>query len=238
MESQSHKTGLKMQSDFYSSYRIYKRYKTPKLSKKDITRFDAEIWVPASFSKHMTCLEIGCGTGAFLAYLSAKGLTNFQGIDHDKALRDMLPTELAEKFKCVDIRTYLETARNVKFDRIVLLDVLEHFSPEEGFQLLQMIKNTLGEGGKIIIKVPNASSPWGMNYQFGDLTHKAAYNGESLRQLATACKLTVDSIYDQRNGSRRRILTDTVLHKFLSWALLTPPPAWGANLYCIFSLRD
>ena len=185
MESQSHKTDLKMQSDFYSSYRIYKRYKTPKLSKKDITRFDAEIWVTASFSKHMTCLEIGCGTGAF-----------------------------------------------------VMLDVLEHFSPEEGFQLLQMIKNTLGESGKIIVKVPNASSPWGMNYQFGDLTHKAAYNGESLLQLAMACKLTVDSIYDQRNGSRRRILTDTVLHKFLSWALLTPPPTWGANLYCIFSLRD
>ena len=227
-----------MQTDFYATYGNYKRYQAPMLAKKDMARFDAEIWVPASFSNHLTCLEIGCGTGAFLAYLSAKGLTNFRGIDHDKAIRDVLPTEVARKFDCVDVWEYLETARGVKFDRIVLLDVLEHFSPEEGFQLLQMIKNTLVEGGKIIIKVPNASSPWGMNYQFGDLTHKAAYNGESLRQLATACDLTVDSIYDQRTGSRRRILTDFILHKFLSWALLTPPPTWGANLYCIFSLRE
>ena len=98
-----------------------------------------------------------------------------------------------------------------------------------------MIKNILCEDGKVIIKVPNASSPWGINHQFGDLTHKTAYNGESLRQLAVACELTVDSVYGQRRGTRRRMFTDAVLHKFLSWALLNPPPIWGANVYCIFS---
>jgi len=238
MKPQSHEMDEKMQTDFYASYGNYKRYQTPILAKKDIARFDAEIWVPASFSKHMSCLEIGCGMGTFLAYLSAKGLTNFRGIDHDKALRDMLPTEIKKNFDCVDVWEFLKITGSASFDRIVLLDVLEHFTPEEGFLLLQMIKTTLGKGGKIIIKVPNASSPWGMNYQFGDLTHKAAYNGESLRQLAVACELTVDSIYGQRRGTRRRMFTDAVLHKFLSWALLSPPPEWGANLYCIFSLRD
>ena len=49
-----------MQTDFYASYGNYKRYQAPILAKKDIARFDAEIWVPASFSNHMTCLEIGC----------------------------------------------------------------------------------------------------------------------------------------------------------------------------------
>ena len=227
-----------MQSDFYSSYGTYKGYQSPRLTKKAIARFDAEIWVPASFSKNMTCLEIGCGTGEFLTYLSAKGLKKYQGIDHDKALRDVLPTEIKNKFECVDIWEFLKIAGTVSFDRIVLLDVLEHFSPDEGIRLLRMIKNILCEDGKVIIKVPNASSPWGINHQFGDLTHKTAYNGESLRQLAVACELTVDSVYGQRRGTRRRMFTDAVLHKFLSWALLNPPPIWGANMYCIFSLRD
>ena len=228
----------KMQSAFYSSYGTYKGYQCPRLSKKDIARFDAEIWIPASFSKNMSCLEIGCGTGEFLTYLSAKGLKTYRGIDHDKALRDVLPTEIKNKFECVDIWEFLKIAGSVSFDRIVLLDVLEHFSPDEGFRLLRMIKNILSKDGKVVIKVPNASSPWGINHQFGDLTHKTAYNGESLRQLAVACELTVDSVYGQRRGTRRRMFTDAVLHKFLSWALLNPPPIWGANLYCIFSLRD
>jgi cyclopropane fatty-acyl-phospholipid synthase-like methyltransferase len=183
----------------------------------------------------MSCLEIGSGTGEFLAYLAGKGLVNFHGIDHDPALTDMQIPEVSPRFECIDVWRYLENRGEGGFDRIVLLDVLEHFTPEEGFRLLSLIKKALGDQGKIVLKVPNASSPWGMQYQFGDLTHRTAFTSESLRQLATACGLKVDSIYDQRRGSPRRMVTDAIVHKFLSWALLTPPPMWGANLYCVLS---
>lgn len=224
-----------MAADFYSSYSAYKNYRSPSLASKDIARFDAEIWKPAAFSVDMSCLEIGSGTGAFLAYLASKGLADFHGIDHDQALKNVQTAEVSARFECIDVWRYLENRGDGNFDRVVLLDVLEHFSPEEGFRLLSMIKKALGDQGKIVIKVPNASSPWGINYQFGDLTHKTAFNAESLRQLATACALNVESIYDQRRGSRRRMVTDAILHKFLTWALLTPPPMWGANIYCILS---
>ena len=224
-----------MTKDFYTSYCAYKDYRSPSLASKDIARFDAEIWVPAEFSVNMTCLEIGSGTGEFLAYLVNKGLTNFHGIDHDLALKDFQTPEVFPRFECIDVWQYFKKPKDGKFDRIVLLDVLEHFPPEEGYRLLSMIKTTLSDQGKIVIKVPNASSPWGLNYQFGDLTHQTAFNNESLRQMATACSLNVDSIYDQKRGSRRRMVTDTIVHKFLSWALINPPPLWGANLYCILS---
>ena len=224
-----------MSADFYASYRAYKNYQSPSLAAKDIARFDAEIWNPAAFTTDMRCLEIGSGTGEFLAYLASKGLQNFQGIDHDPALHAVQPPDVASKFECADVWQYLETLKETTFERIVLLDVLEHFSPDDGFRLLSMIGNALSEHGKIVIKVPNASSPWGINYQFGDLTHKTAYTGESLRQLATACGLGIDRIYDQRRGSPRRMITDALVHRFLSWALLTPPPHWGANLYCVLS---
>lgn len=133
---------------------------------------------------------------------------------------------------------FLESNKNTGWDRVVLLDVLEHFMPEDGFLLLSLIAKGLKSSGKVIIKVPNGGSPWGMSYQMGDLTHKTAYNSESLRQVATACGLNVDTIYDQRRGSTRRMFTDAVVNKFLSWALLTPPPFWGANLYAILSLKE
>jgi len=224
-----------MSADFYASYCAYKNYRSPSLAAKDIARFDAEIWTPAAFSADMRCLEIGSGTGAFLAYLAGKGLTNFQGIDHDPALQAVQPPDVAAKFECADVWQYLEALKETTFERIVLLDVLEHFSPDEGFRLLSLVGNALSGQGKIVIKVPNASSPWGLTYQYGDLTHKTAYNAESLRQLATACGLRVDRVYDQRRGSRRRMVTDTIVHRLLSWALLTPPRHWGANLYCVLS---
>ena len=123
------------------------------------------------------------------------------------------------------------------WDRVVLLDVLEHFTLEDGFRLLFLITKVLNADGKIIIKVPNGGSPWGMSYQAGDVTHKSTFNSESIRQLATASQLCVDNMYDQRRGSRRRVITDTILHIFLSWALINSPPFWGANIYAILSLK-
>lgn len=226
-----------MSIDFYSSYRAYKNYQTPRLAAKDSARFDAEIWNPASFSSSMSCLEIGSGEGAFLAYLASKDMITFQGIDHDPALKAVQPSQVAAHFECADVWEYLQNPGPPSFDRVVLLDVLEHFTPEEGFHLLSQIKGVLASEGKIVLKVPNGSSPWGINYQFGDLTHKTAYNGESLRQLASACGLQIEALYDQRRGSSRRMITDAIVHRFLSWALLTPPPHWGANLYCILSAQ-
>jgi len=220
---------------FYESYSAYKSYQPVSLNAKDISRFDAEIWHPANFEREMRCLEIGAGTGVFLSYLSTKGMSEFYGIDRDPALKSIQLPEIRGKFECVDIWTYLEREDIATFDRIVMLDVLEHFSPEDGFRLLTSLKTILNENGKIVVKVPNASSPWGMSYQFGDLTHLTAYTPDSLRQMGVACGLNIDLIYEQKRGSRKRRVLDAMLGRLLSLALLSPPELWGANIYSIYS---
>jgi cyclopropane fatty-acyl-phospholipid synthase-like methyltransferase len=226
-----------MSNDFYSSYNAYKNYQPSKLGRKDIKRFDLEIWDPAAFTSDMACLELGSGTGDFLQYLHHKGVQNFQGIDQDPNLKTVLKPEILTRFECVDIWEFLMSPLSTSWDRVVLLDVLEHFTPEDGFRLLSLITKGLNPRGKIVIKVPNGGSPWGMSYQAGDVTHKTTFNSGSLRQLAMASQLCVDNIYDQKRGSRRRVITDKILHKFLSWALINPPPFWGANIYAILSLK-
>jgi 2-polyprenyl-3-methyl-5-hydroxy-6-metoxy-1,4-benzoquinol methylase len=226
-----------MGNDFYSSYSAYKNYQPPKLGLKDIKRFDFEIWGPAAFTPDMACLELGSGIGEFLQYLHHKGVKNFQGVDHDPNLKTVLKPEILARFECTDVWEFLKSPPSTNWDRVILLDVLEHFTPEDGFRLLSLIKKVLNPGGIIIIKVPNGGSPWGMSYQAGDMTHKTTFNSESLRQLATASQLCVVNIYDQRRGSRRRVITDKILHKFLSWALINSPPFWGANIYAILSLE-
>lgn len=228
-----------MTSDFYQSYSAFKKYETPGLSSKDIARFDDEVWHRAAFEQDMRILELGCGTGQFLAYLAKKGVQDIVGIDHDPEVTAVAPESVRDRIIIQDVRDWLrQTAGEQPFDRIVLMDVLEHFTASDGMSLIRDLAGRLAPGGRIVVKVPNAGSPWGLTYQFGDLTHLTAFNSISLRQLAVAAGLQVEQIYDQHRGSRRRRFTDAALRRVLGWALLTPPPLWGPNLYGVFSASD
>ncbi len=222
---------------FYGTYASHKGYATPEIGPKQIKRFDAEIWRPAECGADMSFLEIGCGTGALLAYLRQKGVTRLLGIDHDPALAEVVPATVRSDFQCRDAHDVLSDAAQGPFDRVVLLDVLEHFSPEEALRLLQSIRGRLGPGGRVVVKVPNAGCPWGLQYQFGDLTHRTAFSPIALRQLADAAGYAPPLVYGQRQGSKRRMITDALVHRFLSWALLNPPEFWSANLYAVLAVK-
>lgn len=219
--------------DFYQSYASYKRYETPSIGRKQIARFDSEVWGPAAFSPQCRVLELGCGTGAFLAYLAAKGVTQMVGIDHDPALAEVVPENVRPAFRCADVWSVLADPALGQFDRVAMFDVLEHFTPDEALRLLQSLRLCLNPGARIILKVPNAACPWALQYQFGDLTHRTAFTPLSMRQLADAAGFEAASVYAQRQGSRRRLITDALVHRFLSWALLTPPEFWSANMYAV-----
>lgn len=223
--------------DFYQSYATYKRYETPQLGRKQVARFDAEVWHPAGFTTECRVLELGCGTGTFLAYLQARGVENFVGIDHDPALAEVVPPPVRQHFRCADVWKALADDSLGLFDRVALFDVLEHFSPDDALRLLHAMRGRLRPGARVILKVPNAACPWALQYQFGDLTHRTAFTPLSIRQLADAAGYDTAAVYAQRQGSRRRMLTDALLHRFLSWALLTPPEFWSANMYAVLTPR-
>ncbi|HLO78619.1 MAG TPA: class I SAM-dependent methyltransferase [Magnetospirillum sp.] len=216
---------------FYSSYADYKGYETPRIGHKEIARFDADIWYPAQCSPYDSFLEIGCGTGAFLGYLAAKKVTRFHGIDHDPALAQVVPEPVRDHFSCADVWAYLADPEVGPFDRVVLLDVLEHFTPDDAARLLDALRPRLNEGARVVVKVPNASSPWALQWQNGDLTHRTAFTPLSLKQLAGFAGYDLAAAWPQRQGSRRRMITDAIVHRFLSWALLNPPPLWSANFF-------
>ena len=222
---------------FYGTYASHKGYVTPQLGAKQIARFDGEIWGPAQCAAGHSFLEIGCGTGAFLAYLRAKGVERLLGIDHDPALAGIVPEAVRDNFLCRDVWQVLADDSLGRFDRVVLLDVLEHFDATEAARLLQAVRGRLAEGARVVLKVPNGGSPWGMAYQYGDLTHRTVFAPISIRQLADAAGFAAPLIYGQRQGSRRRMVTDALVHGFLSWALLNPPEIWSANLYAVLQVK-
>ncbi len=222
-------------SIFYESYGATKNYATPSLSAKDVARFDREVWAPAGVQAGMKCLEIGCGTGRFLAYLDGKGVSDFIGLDHDPALAEIVPAKVKDRFRVADVWAFVDETPAAPFDRIFLFDVIEHFTPEDGHRLLVRLADMLAFHGVIVLKMPNGASPWGLQFQNGDLTHVTAYTPDSIRQLATAAGLVCKKCYPHVLGSPRRRLTDKLVQKVLGALIASPPEIWEGNFYAVLA---
>jgi SAM-dependent methyltransferase len=227
-----------MSGDFTDGYGDFKAYSTPRLKDKHVRQFDREFWQPTACTPSMTVLDAGCGTGNFLAYLSAKEVEDYLGIDRDPALADVIPETAAGHFQAVDVMGFVNGGAGERtFDRIVLFDVLEHFTAEDGVALLRGLSAILRDDGRILVKVPNMASPWGAQHQYGDLTHRAAYTPNSMRQLALAAGLDCLRCDRQISGSPPRRVLDGLLHGILDRVLMEPPEIWSANFFALLALR-
>ena len=225
--------------DFYATYNDFKSYETPVLKRKHIRQFDREFWRPAACSADMAVLEIGCGAGLFLCYLKEKGVTEALGIDQNPELIHHLPPAVTDNFVNADVWQFVaDGAGGRRFHRIAMFDVLEHFTPDEGVRLLRGLNSILAPGGRVVARVPNVASPWGVQVQFGDLTHKTPFTPGSMRQLALAAGFTCTACLPQVRGHWSRRATDRLLHGLLSRLLITAPEVWTANMVAVLEPRS
>lgn len=225
-----------MSQTHYGTYADYKGYTTPVVRDKHIRRLDREFWVPMACTTETSVLEIGCGTGMFLAYLEAKGVRDFTGIDSDPALQSVVPESVAARFRVADAMSFLDAAaEGAKFDRVVMLDVFEHFNTEDGLNLLKRIRQCLSDDGRILLKMPNAASPWGQQFQHGDLTHLTAYTPNSIRQQAIGAGFECDLVYPHYLGSPVRQRLDKGFHWILGKILATPLEIWSGNFFAVLT---
>lgn len=229
---------LEKPEDFYRFYAPFKDYATPSIKAKHARWYDREFWRPAVCTAETSVLELGSGPGEFLMYLRHKGVKRFLGVEMDRAAVAAMAPGLEANVRVTDIWNYLDEApAGEQWDRIVMLDVLEHFSVAEGAHLLDRLHNLLAPGGLIVARVPNMGSPWGPNHQYGDVTHKAAYAPSSLRQLGLAAGYEVVAFLPQRRGPPVRRFCEDILYGVLNRILTTPPMVWTANIIVLFRPR-
>jgi 2-polyprenyl-3-methyl-5-hydroxy-6-metoxy-1,4-benzoquinol methylase len=120
------------------------------------SKYSSHYWVRQLTGSGHRVLDIGCGEGLLASELRAAG-NQISGCDflskpkHEAELEHYVPLDLD-----AGLDPLLEKVRGVQFDRILLLDVLEHLKNPN--QILQQCPTLLSERGQVIVSLPNVAN--------------------------------------------------------------------------------
>jgi 2-polyprenyl-3-methyl-5-hydroxy-6-metoxy-1,4-benzoquinol methylase len=146
-------------------------------------------------------LEVGCGEGFFAAQLAARG-NQVTGVDvlpvpkHAEAFAEYHSADLSRGFGPA-----LERLRGQPFDKILLMDVIEHLEKPE--QLLAECRELMDPQSRLLVSVPNvANFTVRLAMLFGrfnytergilDKTHLRFFTRKTARRLLESCGFTIE----------------------------------------------
>ena len=148
-------------------------------------RSERKPWLPKD--QNALIVDVGCGWGTLLLQLRQLGFSNLMGVEGDSDLAREANERCGNNSNGIrivhaDAIEFFE-GTDLRFDRVLLFHVLEHFPSSEGKRLLTAIRSRLADSGHVVVEVPNMSSITGVNMQCSDLTHGTAFTEYSMKQL-------------------------------------------------------
>lgn len=125
-------------------------------------------------------VEIGYGAGRLLSWLRSEGYD----VAGAEIQPELLEAAAAAGFTVFDLRAGPASALwAAPVDAFVAFDVLEHLTVPEIVEMLVLMHRSLRPGGRIVIRVPNGRSPFGLAFQADDLTHRTTLTPGTLAQI-------------------------------------------------------
>ncbi len=170
-----------------------------------------------------TVLEVGFGEGHVMDWARDQGY-QVEGVEITAGYVEAARNRGHNVFHGTISDIDLGKAR--KYDAIVCFDVLEHMNESQIVEFFASAKAILSDDGVILARFPNASSPIGLYYQYGDATHVSALTGLKVDQLAMLEGLRVThSLNAMRTipGRRRYFRVDAYFRhlasRFIEWLI-------------------
>lgn len=142
-------------------------------------------------------LDLGCGNGALIWFLTKNGYGEIRGVDISEEQVNIAKSLNLSGIEVCDIISYLKRTDD-KFEIIFLINVLEHFKRSKSIELLSLIRSKLNPSGKLIIHVPNASGIFGMKIFYGDMTHKSCFTESSIVQLLKITGFSETKVFEDK----------------------------------------
>lgn len=180
---------------YFSHYSKWHNHNDPNYVKYIKRKFKRSFsdYLPAS--KDAAVLEIGCANGMALATLRDLGYSNLLGIEVDVELAQ-IALGLSLQVIVQDAGEFIRETKE-KFDFIYLFDVLEHFKENQIPAFLKELHSLLNDNGKLMLIVPNATSPAGSFFRYIDWTHHISFTPTSIAYLLEEAKFMDIIITDE-----------------------------------------
>jgi len=154
------------------------------------------------FLPEETVLDIGCGSGIFLELLQERQVNGI-GIDTSS---EVVMQGLAKGLHIErgDALSYLKKKKN-KYDGLILSHIIEHLTPSELINLLELANKRLKPNGRVIVVTPNFKDIEVATSTFWlDITHIRPYPLPLLKQLFEYSGFSVVSMgHDPDTGGGR-----------------------------------
>lgn len=133
-------------------------------------------------------LDIGCGAGFLLAWLTEKTDFHLEGIDISAPMIETARELLPESVTLIqgDAISLLQTRENY-FSGIFSIDIFEHIKEDDVLaKLLIAILNSLQPGGFVALRVPNMANFSSLQLRYKDATHSRGFTENSITQCLEA----------------------------------------------------
>lgn len=135
--------------------------------------------------RNAAIVDIGCGQGRLVQQMLNCGYRNASGIDISAEQVALAHTYGVPQVRLGDFR---EALNGGSMQAVTAIDLFEHLSKPEVLEAIDRVYEALLPGGVLIMQVPNAVSPFGGNYRYGDFTHETFFTARSLKQLSAAAR--------------------------------------------------
>ena len=164
-------------TDRYPQFLTFNESAYNKSLKPILTRLKK--WLP--INKSIKYLDVACGAGQLLYGFKTMGFDNIYGIDVSPQ-QVLVAKKITNNVYEGDALEFLQKNINT-FDLITAIDILEHLDKNEMFDFLDAIFLSLREGGRLILQMPNAESPFGHKIRYCDLTHENSFDPSNLNSI-------------------------------------------------------
>lgn len=191
------KSNAEFRKKFYESYYAHQasRSGSGNLLEKlqdDHLHYKHELLPHLPSDKGASLVEIACGYGSLLKFLSDQGYCP-KGFDLS-ADQVGMAKELGVDAEVLDIEDWLDDSSDPA-DAVLAIDLIEHFDKPELLDLLIEMRRKVKTGGVFIARTPNMDGVQPNLYAFGDFTHGALLNPSSAIQLFKAAGFTEVTVH-------------------------------------------
>ena len=162
-------------------------------------------------------MDLGCGPGSIVWWLRDRGYGNVAGIDISQEQVNVARDLGLDSVVQGDIFDFLRM-EGAEYDVLFARDVLEHLDKEAAYQFVKLSQARLKTGGRLILQVPNAESPYFGRVRYGDFTHELAFTASSITQLLGAVGFQRIEVHPWRPA----ITGLRSLMRYFAWRLIEP----------------